>query len=57
MNKFQIAYLLTFLISLIGICGNFELEITTAFHCWVILIASGFLTAGKMIYLYVKEVR
>lgn len=51
MNKFQTAYILIFFISLIGICGNFELEVPTALHCWVILIVSGFLTLGKVIYL------
>ncbi len=57
MNKFQIAYILIFLFSLIGISGNIELDIPTATHCWVILIASGFLTLGKFTYLYLKEVR
>lgn len=57
MNKFQIAYILIFFISLIGVCGNIELEVATALHCWVILIASGFLTLGKFTYLYLKEVR
>ena len=51
MNKFQITYMLMFFISLIGICGNVELEITTHITCWVILAISGFLTIGKVIYL------
>lgn len=51
MNKFQITYILVFFVSLIGIAGNIELDIPTATHCWIILIASGFLTLGKIIYL------
>jgi len=50
-NKFQITYILVFLFSLIGIAGNFELEIATALHCWLILITSGVLTVGKIIFL------
>lgn len=54
MNKFQIAYLLTFLISLIGIAGNIELEITTPITSWVILGISSFFNIRK-IYICRKE--
>lgn len=48
---FQATYFLTFLISLIGIVGNIELEITTPITSWVILAISSFLAIGKFIYI------
>ena len=53
-KTFQKTYLLTFFISLIGICGNVELGVKTSLHCWILLIISGLLTGSKIIYCSIK---
>lgn len=47
---FQLTYLLTFFILVIGISGNIELNIQTPISIWIIFITSGLLTISKMIY-------
>lgn len=53
-KTFQKTYLLTFFISLIGICGNVELDVETPLYCWMLFIISAILTICKMVYHSIK---
>ena len=56
MNKFQITYILLWFFMTIGILGNIELGVSTPLINMIIYGVVSFLTAGKMIYLYIKGV-
>lgn len=49
---FQLSYIITFAICLIGIAGNIELGITTPTPAIALTLISGFMTIEKFIYVY-----
>ena len=50
----QYTYLLVFLITGIGICGNIELDFETPKYILILFIVSGLLTVSKIIYCKIK---
>ena len=56
MNKFQKTYLFLFIFSLFGMVGNIELGVEIPTIWKVIMLVTGFLTIGKIIYLSQKGV-
>lgn len=56
MNRFQKTYLFLFIFSLFGMVGNIELGVEIPTIWKVIMLVTGFLTIGKIIYLSQKGV-
>jgi len=56
MNRFQKTYLFLFIFSLFGMVGNIELGVEIPTTWKVIMLVTGFLTIGKIIYLSQKGV-
>ncbi len=50
----QVTYLLTFLITSIGIAGNVDLGLKTPGYIFKVFIISGILTVSKLIYCSIK---
>lgn len=56
-EKFQIIYMMVFIISSLGIVGNLERGIETSKYYWIIFGVSGMLTALKLMYWFKKNLK